>query len=431
MASAGVTRCKQISATESKDILIALDKGATIVPTSNSFTYDVTTFNGSVPASQDIGKVINEIIDDIKSRQTSQTARPGGAIFIPVGDYDLLTQVVIDISYLTIHGEGHGFTSLSIRDNTPDTSNWRETVAGGSHVRVKLTGAPAIVTRRNGVEPRLSSVSFRDFCLDGLNFTGDGNSYINDKTGIYVEGDCDAFVIRGMGFVYLERAVVIEGADATTVDGNFIGECGSCVELLLSSQASKVTNNLIGAGYNGKSIAASGADGLLIAANNVFPRGASLIELTNSARCSVTSNRLAGFYPGMINLIGTNETLVASNLIRRQNETYPPFQIYDNGLPETYGIVHVEGDNNKISNNHFPVDPQGYTADDGPIVVINAEAGFSNWISDNSFVLAAIPDLQYVAVRLGPGLTQSKVIYSGSSPQTSDLGTSNAIVPNP
>lgn len=267
--------------------------------------------------------------------------------------------------------------------------------------------------------------------MDGLNFDGDGNSYVNNKTGIYVEGDCDAFVFRGMGFVYLERAVVMEGADATTVDGNFIGECGSCVELLLASQSCKVTNNLIGAGYNGKSIAATAADGLLIAANNVFPRGGSSVELTNCARCSVTANRFAGFYPGMIRLVGTNETLVAANLIRRQNETYPPFQAYTNGLPETFGIVHVQGDNNKISNNHFPVDPQGYSADDGPIIVINGEAGTSNWISDNSFVLAAIPDLQFVAVRLGPAVTQTKVIYSGPSAQISDLGTSNAIIPNP
>ncbi|NTA13991.1 right-handed parallel beta-helix repeat-containing protein [Agrobacterium tumefaciens] len=401
------------------------------MPGPHSSTYDVTKFHGSVPASQDIGAVINEIIADIKAHQTSQTAKPGGDIFIPVGDYDLLTQIVIDISYLTIRGEGHGFTSLSIRDNTPDTTNWRETVAGGSHVKIKLTGAPAIITRRNGAEPRLASIVFRDFCLDGLHFDGDGNSYINDKTGIYVEGDCDAFVFRGMGFVYLERAIVVEGADATTVDGNFIAECGSCVELLLASQSCKVTNNLIGAGYNGKSIAATAADGLLIAANNVFPRGGSSIELTNSARCSVTANRFAGFYPGMIRLLGTNETLLAANLIRRQNETYPPFQSYNNGLAETYGIIHIQGDSNKISNNHFPVDPQGYTADDGPVVVINAESGIFNWISDNSFVLAAIPDLEYVAVRLGPAVTESKVIYSGSSAQIFDLGTLNAIVPNP
>lgn len=399
--------------------------------TNQHTTYDVTKFHGSVPASQDIGIVINEIIADIKAHQTSQTAKPGGDIYIPVGDYDLLTQVVIDISYLTIRGEGHGFTSLSIRDNTPDTSGWRETVAGGSHVKVKLAGAPAIVTNRNGTQPRLSSIEFRDFCMDGLHFSGNGNSYVNNKTGIYVEGDCDSFVIRGMGFVYLEHALVLEGADATTIDGNFIAECGNCVELLLASQSCKVTNNLIGGGYNGKSIAATGAEGLLVAANNVFPRGGSLIELINSTRCSVSANRLAGFYPGMIRLIGTNETLVAANLIRRQNETYGPFQIYNNSLQETYGIFRVQGDNNKISNNHFLVDPQGYTAADGPIIVINAESGIYNWISDNHYVLAAIPNLQYVAVRLGSALTQSKVIYSGSSAQITDLGALNAIVPNP
>lgn len=75
------------------------------MPSPHSSTYDVTTFNGSVSASQDIGLVINEIIADIKANQTSQTSKPGGDIFIPVGDYNLLTQIVIDISYLTIRGK--------------------------------------------------------------------------------------------------------------------------------------------------------------------------------------------------------------------------------------------------------------------------------------------------------------------------------------
>lgn len=394
-------------------------------------TYDVTLFPGSVPAEEDIGQVINEIIADIKVNQTDPTAKPGGDIYIPVGDYILLTQAVIDISYVTIRGEGHGFTSLSIRDNTEDTSEWRETVAGGSHVKVQIEDAPAFVTNRSGVEPRLGSVVFRDFCIDGLNFDGDGNTYVNRKTGINVVGDCDGFVIRGMGFVYLERALVVEGADAVSVDGNFISECGSCVEFTGSSQSSKINNNLIGAGFNGKSIYAEGADGLLISGNNIFPRGGSLIELSNCSRCVVSSNRLAGFYPGMLQLLGTNETLVGSNIIRRQNETFEPFYDSNNGLSEDFGIFRITGDNNMIAGNHFAVDPQGYTAADGPIIAIALGSGITNHISNNHFIFAAIPDLQYWTVLLESPSSQNSIIYSGSLSQIDDLGTNNEIVPSP
>ncbi|WP_037675870.1 hypothetical protein [Streptomyces griseus] len=39
--------------------------------------YDVTTFKGSVSPYKDVGKVINEIIAGIKSKQTTQSTRPG------------------------------------------------------------------------------------------------------------------------------------------------------------------------------------------------------------------------------------------------------------------------------------------------------------------------------------------------------------------
>lgn len=64
--------------------------------------YDVTTFQGSISPYQDIGTVINEIIADIKATQTAQTTRPGAVIYVPPGHYDLLTRVVIDISFLQI-----------------------------------------------------------------------------------------------------------------------------------------------------------------------------------------------------------------------------------------------------------------------------------------------------------------------------------------
>ena len=103
-----------------------------------------------------------------------------------------------------------------------------------------------------------------------------------------------------MGFVYLEHALVLHNADALSIHDNFIAECGSCFELRGWGQASKITDNLIGAGFKGHSIYAENHGGLLITANNIFPRGASSIQLSGVTRSSISNNRLHSFYPGMV-----------------------------------------------------------------------------------------------------------------------------------
>ena len=104
-----------------------------------SYFYDVTKWKSGNPY-EDIGAVINDIIRDIKEKQTERDeddgGKPGAAIFIPSGDYHLRTQVVIDISFLKIFGTGHGFESSSIRFNVPDKdvpALW-ELWPGGSRV---------------------------------------------------------------------------------------------------------------------------------------------------------------------------------------------------------------------------------------------------------------------------------------------------------
>jgi hypothetical protein len=202
----------------------------------NENYYDVTAWNiGN--AHQDIGEVINSIIDDIKTRQIQTDinggGKPGAVIYIPPGDYHLKTQVVIDISYLKIMGSGHGFTSSSIRFNTPQNewANWHELWPGGSRILVDLTpqvgdeehSAAAFYVKRGN--PRISSVEFADFCIDGLHFIGAGdpeNSYVNGKTGIYIASAQDSFRITGMGMIYLEHGAVIYNADALSIHDNFL-----------------------------------------------------------------------------------------------------------------------------------------------------------------------------------------------------------------
>ena len=382
--------------------------------------YNVTEWNVGNPY-EDIGEVINSIIADIKSRQTDSNindgGKPGAVIYIPPGDYHLISQVVIDISYLKIVGSGHGFTSSSIRFNTPESEweNLHEVWPGGSRILVDLSpeadeeeyvGA-AFYVKRSG-EPRISSVEFAHFCIDGLHFLDDGsgvtnpeNTYINRKTGIYMASAGDSFRITGMGIVYLEHGVIIYNADALSIHDNFIAECGNCIELWGTGQALKITDNLIGAGYKGYSIYAQNYGGLLITANNIFPRGASSVHFTGVVRSTITSNRFHSFYPGMLVFQeNCSENLVSSNHFLRDHEPWSPMQEYDNGLDDLYGILYISGNNNSVIANHISetIDTQYITPSGATPVIIHVVSGKGNYISSNHIVATTeVSETQAVA----------------------------------
>lgn len=370
--------------------------------------YDVTRWPVGNPY-QDIGEVINSIIADIKSRQTetdiNDGGKPGAAIFIPPGDYHLTTQVLIDISYLKIMGAGHGFVSSSIRFNTPadEWANLHDLWPGGSRILVDLCpqdgdeehAGAAFYVKRSGA-PRISSVAFENFCIDGLHFVDDGlgnndpeNTYTNGKTGIYIASAQDAFRITGMGFIYLEHGLTAYNSDAMAIHNNFIAECGNCIELRGAGQASKITDNLIGAGYKGYSIYAQNFGGLLISTNNIFPRGASSVHLSSVVRSCVTSNRFHSFYPGML-IMENNcaENLISANHFLRDREPWPPMQAYDNGRDDTYGLLYIEGSNNSIIANHISetLDVQYLKPRGIKPIVIRLVAGKGNYLANNHIV---------------------------------------------
>lgn len=401
--------------------------------TDEQNVYDVTRWlvrgRPDLTAQKDIGAVITDIIRDIKQRQADRNAKPGAAIVIPPGDYDLRTPVVVDVSFLTIAGYGHGFTSLSIRYNA-DTTGWTELNPGGSHIRVLTPASRAAFTVHRDAAPRLSGVVFRDFCLDGVSFEPNQNSYRNGRTGIEVSSDNDSFHITGMGFVYLERALVVRGADALRVHDNMIAECGSCVELTGAGQATVVSNNLMGAGPDGPTLRAENHEGLLVTGNNLFPRGRSLVELSGCARSSVTANRLQGFGPGMLRLVDNcKENLITANHLRRGVEGFPPFVGVSNGLDDLFGVVHVHGDNNLISDNLFAYDvPQGQiTPPNAQPTMILVAGGDRNTIALNHVV--ANVATQHVV--LDGSTTRSKVLDSGAADEITSYTQDAAIRPTP
>lgn len=395
--------------------------------------YDVTKWQvrsrPGLTARDDIGAVINDIIADVKRRQPDRAAKPGAAIVIPPGDYDLRTPVVVDISFLTIAGYGHGFNSLSIRYNA-DTTGWMELNPGGSHVRVLTPASTAAFAVRREASPRLSGIVFRDFCLDGVAFEPDQNSYRNGRTGIEVSTDNDSLHITGMGFVYLERALVVRGADALRVHDNMIAECGSCVELTGAGQATTVSDNLMGAGPNGPTIRAENHEGLLVTGNSLFPRGRSLVELSGCNRSSVTANRMQGFYPGMVRLVdGCKENLVTANHLRRGVEGFPPFLGVSNGLDDLYGVLHLRGDNNLVSDNliAYDVPPDRINPTGAEPTMILVAGGDHNLIALNH-VVRNVP-AQHVV--LDGSTTRSKVLDSGAENEITSYTQDVAIRPTP
>lgn len=441
---------------------------------SSANYYDVSEWPVGNPA-EDIGEVFNSIIADIKSRQTAADdndgGKPGAVIYVPPGDYRLRTQVRIDISFLRIEGSGHGFTSSSIRFNVPE-DEWpdlHELWPGGSRILVDLpldengqqSAGAAFYIGRIG-SPRISSVEFSNFCIDGLHFEPDGsekhpeNTYVNGKTGIYVATANDSFRINGMGLVYLEHALTIYNADALSVHDNFIAESGSCIELRGWGQASKITDNLIGAGFKGHSIYAENHGGLLITANNIFPRGASSVRLNGVTRSSITNNRLHSFYPGMVVLAAnSSENLVAANHFLRDLEPWTPFLGVDNGLDDLYGLLCVSGSNNSVIGNHFSevIDSQTIRPAGATPVIIRLMDGSANYVSTNHVVamdvhakssgsaFAAQVDalltteasdgLSVTAVKVESESTRNTILDSGNDAQVAVDRTANAFRATP
>ena len=360
----------------------------------NQNVYDIADYP---QALEDIGAVINGIIADIKSRQQGES-RPGAVILIPSGDYPLRTPVLIDISYLKIQGCGHGFTSSSIRFNTSEEAlrDWHEKWPGGSRILVELEECAAFTVRRSG-DPRISSVEFENFNIDGLHFRGGDdpeNTYLNGLTGILVDCENDSFRFTQMGLIYLEHGIVCRRSDAVTIHDNFIAECGSCVELLDFGQVAKITDNLIGAGYRADSILIQNYAGALVANNNVFPRGKSSLRLSVCVRCGVTGNRFHSFYPGMLVMdSGCAEVLIASNHFLRDHEPWPPMQRYDSGADDTLGLIVIAGDDNSLLANHISetIEPKYLKPENTRPVIIRVKEGHGNRISDNHIVATAQP----------------------------------------
>jgi inulin fructotransferase (DFA-I-forming) len=232
-----------------------------------------------------------------------------------------------------------------------------------------------------------------------------------------------------MGFVYLEHDLIVRGADALRIHDNMIAECGNCVELTGAGQATTVSDHLMGAGSEGVTLLAENHEGLLVTGNHLFPHGRSLVELTGCNRGSVSSNRLQGFYPGMLRPLNCKENLVTANHFRRGTEGFPPFINRANGLDDLYGVIHALGDNNLISNNLFAYDvpPEKVLPSGAKPTIILIAGGDSNVVATNRVVSNVAS--QHVVI--DASTRRSKVLDSGAEPTIISYSPDTAIRPTP
>lgn len=69
---------------------------------TEAYYYDVTNWPIGNPF-EDVGQVINSMIEDIKKKQNNRDlnegGKPGAVIYLPPADYHLKTQVLIDRAF--------------------------------------------------------------------------------------------------------------------------------------------------------------------------------------------------------------------------------------------------------------------------------------------------------------------------------------------
>lgn len=380
--------------------------------------YDVTTWPGAtVSPYTDIGLVINQIIADVKSQQTTQTTRPGAVIYIPPGHYTLQTTAKIDIGFLTIKGSGHGFMSEAIRDDS-NTSAWVETLPGSSHVQVAGANQVGFLVDRPtdpGTNGRLNSVVFQDFCIDGVSST---KPYLpgNGKTGIKVQYDTDAVRIEGMGFVYLANALVVRNADAFSITNNFVAECGNGIQMIGSSIVGKITNNYLISAWAGNSLFMENNENCVISGNSLL--WGARMQFKNVNRAVITGNKFVSNFSGMIvHETACHEQLISGNHFRR---------IFGDGGParndDLYGMVQLNGNDNAVMSNtfSFEVPPANIVPLGATPTVVLVKGGARNHLATNKLV--ANVGVRHV---LDAASTASKVLWSGTAAQLQDLTGGN------
>lgn len=321
----------------------------------------------------DNAKVFNRII--------SQMGKQGGTIYIPAGTYYVKSPVNIDRSYVSIVGDNSGLRSGIDRGDN-------KSQAGGGGAQVMLTSG---VTgfKIHGGQTRLSGITFKGFQIKGQG---------NNGFGIKGETDTDGVIVRDMVINNVGMGVELRGADAASIQNNWIAETNSSLKLSGSSQQANISNNSMGAQPGGVTIDLENPDRYTISGNNLYPDGSAVINLYNPVHGTITGNTISSYYNGVINMLPNNHgNLGNSNVISNNVISVESWRRNPAGRDSKWGIMHIEGYTNRIDGNQIIANgaPNNYSG----ILIMR---GNDNRLNANN-------------IGLGGVNSHSKVIMNGSA----------------
>lgn len=319
----------------------------------------------------DNAKVFNRII--------SQMGKQGGTIYIPAGTYYVKSPVNIDRSYVSIVGDNSGLRSGIDRGDN-------KSQAGGGGAQVMLTSGVTGFKIRGG-QTRLSGITFKGFQIKGQN---------NNGFGIKGETDTDGVIVRDMVINNVGMGVELKGADAASIQNNWIAETKSSLKLSGSSQQANISNNSMGAQPGGVTIDMENPDRYTISGNNLYPDGSAVINLYNPVHGTITGNTISSYYNGVINMLPNNRgNLGNSNVISNNVISVESWRRNPAGRDSKWGIMHIEGYTNRIDGNQIIANgaPNNYSG----ILIMR---GNNNRLNANS-------------IGLGGVVSHSKVIMNG------------------
>ena len=324
--------------------------------------YNINDYGAKANDSDfDNAPIINKII------QT--TGKQGGTIYIPTGTYYLKSSIIIDRSYIAIVSDNSGLRS-GIDSETPTSQ------AGGGGAQLLANSGVTAVNIKSPSADRLSGITLSGFQIKGTS---------NNSIGIKAETDNDGIKIKDMVINNIGTAIELRGADAPSIQNNWIAETANCIKLSGSSQQAEIKNNSLGAQPHGVTLDLENADRFNITANNIYPDGASAMRLYNPTHGVIASNTISSYYNGIIELLPNssgvygNSNIISGNVISVESWHENP-----SGQDSAWGIVHIEGYANRIDGNSIIANtaPENYTG----ILIMR---GDNNRLNANSIGIAA------------------------------------------
>lgn len=403
---------KLVVAQEDQEIFTLVDTTASVHLIANK-TVSMGWFTGCSTGAIDVGTIATaQIYDaDVKGRH----------IVFPSGKYLALTPIYINgRNYISLTGPGPAMRSNIEYNPAP-------TYAGGGAL-IEVEGYAGIHDANPGGSFSRTSGLF----IGNLTFSGHLGGP-NKQTGILLERNGDGANIVNCTCISFNGGsascgINLFAQDTAAIVNTWVGESANCIAIGTGKEI-MVSGCKLGAQPAGITINMSNSIRCHIAGNNIFPDGATNINMAQCQWCRVSDNIMSSRFTGMITGYGLYGCSINDNTFRVPEDTNTNWWVGADpqNRDVAYGILYLDGSsfNTTISDNDFWVytDPNAAKATCA-IRCINGASG--TVIKDNTFNgnNAFTHSNQLIVIENDPGIhgptyvldscTQPQLGYSGS-----------------